>query len=191
MITNTPSVRGRAGGDGPHRRGTHSSALLRAAILAGLLVALLAALQAPALAAGDKDGEPQCGPFEHVQTYQEWGPADAFGHAVTVAYHATRCSTPTGDGVEVAIEGTAQIFRGGSTDGPELDTHGFAVFGSWQDPSNPEGWPPDWWECGVDALHYEWSIEDVYSFVVDAEDGAWTLDVTSGGDAVHWTHDAC
>ena len=68
------------------------------------------------------------------------------------------------------------------------------VTGTWREPQNSEAWPPAWWGCGVPYASYTWEIPGVYSFEVSAQDGFWTLDVSSEGvgtQAVSWTHDGC
>lgn len=135
-----------------------------------------------------------CTPFVHTQTYPNWGPAVAYGGPVTVAYEADRCSTPDGSALDVSAEGTAMIYDGLTTDGTLLDTRSFSVTGTWQEPQNAEAWPPTWWTCSVPYASYTWEIPGVYTFRVSAQDGVWSLDVSSSGvgtQDVSWTHDGC
>jgi hypothetical protein len=134
-----------------------------------------------------------CAPFSHNQTYREWGPARHYGRTVTVVYEAKACSTTTEGSIGVSMTGSAQVFPGGHAGGEALETRPFQVTGSWQG-GNPAGWPPAWWACEVDRADYVWEIPGVYSFVVSARDGRWTLDVTTfgpGASAVDWTYQAC
>jgi hypothetical protein len=135
-----------------------------------------------------------CAPFTHTQTYLDWGPAVAYGGPVTVMYQADRCSTPNGSALDLAAEGTAQVFQGETSAGALLDTRPFLVTGTWREPQNAEAWPPAWWGCEVPYASYAWEIPGVYSFLVSARDGVWTLDITSqgvGSQTVSWTHDGC
>jgi len=136
----------------------------------------------------------QCDQFRHVQTYRNWGPARHFDRIVTVDYQATRCAAPAESAIDLTMGGTATIHEGDSTSGRVLGTRPFTVLGTWEQPTNPLGWPPDWWQCGVPFAQYRWEILGVYSFEVSATDGSWTLVVdvaaTPAGD-VHWTFDAC
>jgi hypothetical protein len=135
-----------------------------------------------------------CAPLAHTQTYSAWGPAVSYGGPVTVVYEASRCSTPDGTALDVAAEGTAQIFQGADTSGVLLDTRPFLVSGTWREPRNAEAWPPTWWDCSVSYASYTWQIPGVYTFRVTARDGAWTLDVNSqgvGSQDLSWTHDGC
>jgi hypothetical protein len=135
-----------------------------------------------------------CAPFSHVQAYESWGPAVAYGGPVTVVYEAGRCSTPDGSALDVVVEGTAKVFQGDSATGALVDTGPFLVTGTWRQPKNSEGWPPSWWSCNVPYASYTWEIPGVYTFQVSARDGLWSLDVTSrgaGSQAVSWTHDGC
>lgn len=135
-----------------------------------------------------------CAPLGHTQTYAGWGPAVAYGTQVTVVYEASRCSTPAGDALNVAADGTATVFAGSSATGAPLDVQPFTVTGMWKRPGNAEAWPPSWWDCSVGSASYSWEIPGVYSFRVSARDGAWTLDVNSqgvGSQSVHWTYNGC
>jgi hypothetical protein len=135
-----------------------------------------------------------CAPLAHTQTYVAWGPAVSYGGPVTVVYDASRCSTPDGSALDVAAEGTAQIFQGPDTTGALLDTKPFIVSGTWREPRNAEAWPPTWWDCSVPFANYTWQIPGVYTFQVSARDGVWSLNVSSQGVAtqdVSWTHDGC
>jgi hypothetical protein len=138
--------------------------------------------------------EQHCDEFRHVQTYRNWGPARHFDQMVTVDYRAARCAAPAGTAVDLAMDGTATIHEGDSASGRVLGTRPFTVLGTWEQPTNPMGWPPDWWQCGVPFAEYRWEIIGVYSFEVSAADGSWTLVVdvadTPAGD-VHWSFDAC
>jgi hypothetical protein len=135
-----------------------------------------------------------CAPLAHTQTYTAWGPAVSYGGPVTVVYAASRCSTPDGSALDVAADGTAEIFQGTDTSGTLLDTRPFLVAGTWREPRNAEAWPPTWWDCSVPYARYTWQIPGVYTFQVSARDGVWSLNVTSQGVAsqdVSWTHDGC
>ena len=146
---------------------------------------LLAILAAPAAA----QEAPRCGPFLHTQRYVGWGPAAAYGRTVIVAYRGTRCSIARGDAVDVHVDGTAAIT---STAGRAIATRAFSVDGSWTGASTPTGWPPPWWQCGVDAARYAWQIHGVYTFRVNVTGGLWTLDVSPGGSGpLHWSYPAC
>jgi hypothetical protein len=135
-----------------------------------------------------------CAPLAHTQTYAAWGPAVSYGGPVTVVYNASRCSTPDGLALDVAAEGTAQIFEGTDTGGTLLDTKPFVVSGRWKEPRNAAAWPPTWWDCSVPFASYTWQIPGVYTFQVSARDGVWSLNVSSqgvGSQDVSWTHDGC
>jgi hypothetical protein len=132
-----------------------------------------------------------CGEFELTQTYRNWGPAVTYGRPVTVHYEATRCSRAQGGTVQLSIEGQATVYRGWSVTGEPLDQRAFAVRGHWTNPSNQEGWPPDWWQCDVKSAEYSWRIPGVYTFDVSASQGVWSLDVSAGQKTVTWTYDAC
>jgi hypothetical protein len=111
-----------------------------------------------------------------------------------VVYAASRCSTPDGLALDVAAEGTAQIFEGTDTGGTLLDSKPFVVSGRWKEPRNAAAWPPTWWDCSVAYANYTWQIPGVYTFQVSARDGLWSLNVSSQGVAsqdVSWTHDGC
>lgn len=149
---------------------------------------------------GDKGGnsttslQGTCAPFSHTQTYPNWGPAVAYGGPVTVVYEAARCSTPDGSALDVSAEGTAKIFEGTTPEGTLLDNRAFLVTGTWRQPQNADAWPPTWWTCSVPYASYTWEIPGVYIFQVSAQDGVWTLDVSShgvGSQDVTWTHDGC
>lgn len=156
------------------------------ALVAGLLAARPAAAQVTETARG-------CAPFEHVQAYRGWGPADAYGRPVTVVYRATRCSTETGSTVRVVMEGTAAIYRGTASLGSLIDRSPFAVTGTWLDARNPAGWPLPWWECRVTSADYTWQIPGAYTFSVSVRGGLWTVDVDvpAPGEDVHWTYRGC
>ncbi len=138
--------------------------------------------------------EQRCHEFRHVQTYRNWGPARHFDQMVTVDYRATRCTAPAETAIDLGMDGTATIHVGDSTSGRVLGTRPFTVLGTWEQPTNPLGWPPDWWQCGVSFAQYRWEILGVYSFEVSATDGSWSLVVdvaaTPAGD-VQWSYDAC
>ncbi len=147
---------------------------------------------------GAKEGKLElhasCAPLAHTQTYSAWGPAVSYGGPVTVAYEASRCSTPDGLALDVAAEGTARIYQGADTSGVLLDTRPFLVSGRWKEPRNAEAWPPTWWDCSVPFATYTWQIPGVYTFQVSARDGVWSLNVSSQGvgtQDVSWTHDGC
>jgi len=144
----------------------------------------------PTISAQSWEGE-GCGPFSLTQTYTNWGPARHYGQAVTVVYDATGCSRHRGDTVHLTVQGAAVVYEGTGADGPSLDRRPFYVSGRWVGASNPQGWPPDWWECDVRAAEYTWRIAGVYSFAVAARDGRWSLDVAESGRNVHWAYDAC
>jgi hypothetical protein len=172
------------------------------AVLALLLAAgLLGLMQGRASAAGASGGAPpvasggwsgtKCGDFGLTQGYRNWGPADSYGHPVTVSYEATRCSRLQAKTVHLNIEGVAVVYRGPKADGKVVDERPFSVTGTWTNPTNKEGWPPDWWQCEVRSAEYSWRIGSVYTFTVTAEKGVWHLDVQAGNDPVSWTYDAC
>jgi hypothetical protein len=169
-------------------------ALLLAAGLLGLLQGRADACWgpggAPPVASGGWSG-PRCGDFGLTQGYRNWGPADSYGHPVTVSYQATRCSRLRGRTMDVNIDGVAVVYRGAKSAGKVVDEQSFSVVGSWTNPTNREGWPPDWWDCGVRSAEYSWRIGNVYTFSVTAEQGVWHLDVQAGNDPVSWTYDAC
>lgn len=172
-------------------------ALLLAAGLLGLLQGEASAAGAPAgsppVASGGPGGwsGPTCGDFGLTQGYRNWGPADSYGHPVTVSYQATRCSRLHEKTLHLNIEGSAVVYRGPKAAGQVIDQQPFSVTGTWTNPTNREGWPPDWWECGVRSARYSWRIGNVYTFSVTAQQGVWHLDVQAGNDPVSWTYDAC
>jgi hypothetical protein len=134
-----------------------------------------------------------CEPFEYSQTYRNWGPASAYGRKVSVLYDADRCVRIENGVLRISMEGTAEVREGRG--GKVIGERPFELEGTWVHPSITEGWPPDWWQCGVADLDYSWRIAGRYSFEVEAEDGRWALDVITarGGKTrtVHWTYDAC
>jgi hypothetical protein len=135
----------------------------------------------------------ECEPFEYRQTYRNWGPASAYGRKVSVLYDADRCVRIENGVLRISMEGTAEVREGRG--GKVIGERPFELEGTWVHPSITDGWPPDWWQCGVADLDYSWRIAGRYSFEVEAEDGRWTLDVITvrGGKTrtVHWTYDAC
>jgi hypothetical protein len=177
-------------------------AALRSTLLVMVLLGLLALLRGQASAATapvKSPGAPSgagwtgggCGDFSLIQTYRNWGPADAYGRTVTVSYQATLCSRLRPHAVDLSIEGVATVYRGTSAGGNPIDEQQFIVTGTWANPSNQEGWPPDWWQCDVRSAEYSWQIVGVYTFAVSADRGVWSLDVEAGEESVHWTYDAC
>lgn len=123
-----------------------------------------------------------------------WGPAMAYGEPVTVAYEASRCVRPVGAAVEVSLQGAATIYRGILAEGTPIDSRPFTVTGIWNRPTNPEGWPPAWWECDVKHARYTWDIAGIYTFDVSARWGVWSLRISTQGvqpDAMHWAYNAC
>lgn len=157
----------------------------------GALVSLLAAFVV--LLAGTVRGAAQestsvgCDGIARVQTYQGWGPALHYGQTVTVAFNVAECSAQLdGDIFTFSLDGTASVFAGDAA-GDALEVRSFVAEGSWSDPEGA-GWPPSWWSC-VEQASLRWEIPGVYSFVVSATGGSWTLDVSPGN--VHWTHAAC
>lgn len=123
-----------------------------------------------------------------------WGPALTYGEPVTVVYEASHCTKPVGTTVELSMQGTAKAYQGILVEGSPIDSRPFTVTGMWDRPTNPSGWPPTWWGCGVKHARYSWSIAGVYTFAVSARWGVWSLEVTSQGTAprtVRWTHNAC
>ncbi|MGH2723148.1 MAG: hypothetical protein ACRDI0_02600 [Actinomycetota bacterium] len=186
-IPGPPDIR--AGGEGPHRR--RKRLATRALLVSSLLYAFVGVLPAPAGAAAEL---PLCSTFSLTQAYRGWGPADRYGHAVTVVYAGTQCSTVGGGSVEVDFTGTATMFKGLTGGGPAIDVRSFEASGTWTKSGILSAWPPPWWSCSVDQAELRWTIPAVYSFAVAAHDGLWTLDVqTWGTDArtVHWEHQAC
>ena len=171
-------------------------------MLSVLVIALLTLFQARASASSFPASPPAstaraswtgagCGAFELTQTYRNWGPAVAYERPVTVRYEATRCSRIHDGTVRLSIEGQATVYKGWSVSGDPLDERAFDVSGRWTNPSNQEGWPPDWWQCSVKSAEYSWRIAGVYTFDVTASQGVWNLDVSSGENRVDWTYDAC
>lgn len=135
-----------------------------------------------------------CAPFTFNQTYPGWGPALTYGRVVTVAYEASRCSKPHGTALDLSVDGTATVYDGTTAEGTPLDARGFTVSGTWDQPSNAIGWPPNWWECGVKSARYSWQIPGVYSFNVSARWGVWTLSVETQGPvptSIHWSFNGC
>ena len=178
------------GGDGPHRRQVEGGfATKRALFVAALAGALLLALAGPSGAQEASDG---CSPFELTQTYTDWGPADHYGRTVTVHYEAPRCTVLEGATAHLELRGTAAVHPGRTTLREPIEVRPFRTDGTWTDPANPEGWPPSWWSCDVTAADYTWEIPGVYSFVVSARQGTWSLEVTTGdGPSLSWQHDGC
>jgi hypothetical protein len=136
----------------------------------------------------------ECEPFEYRQAYRGWGPAAAFGRKVSVLYDAEHCVRTENGILRISMDGTAEI-RQGNSGGKVISKRRFELEGTWVHPSVTSGWPPDWWACGVTDLDYEWRIQGRYSFEVEADDGKWTLDVSTvrrdRTRTVHWTFDAC
>jgi hypothetical protein len=135
-----------------------------------------------------------CAPFGFTQTYVAWGPALAYGRPVTVAYEGSRCTMPAGAGAEVSVRGTATVFQGILAEGLPIDARPFTVSGTWNRPTNPAGWPPDWWQCGVKHARYTWDIAGMYTFEVEARWGVWDLQISTQGlqpTLVHWAYNGC
>ncbi len=138
--------------------------------------------------------KPGCTPFTFTQTYITWGPALAYGEPVTVVYEASKCIKPMGTTVDLSVQGTATVYQSLLVEDAPIDARPFSVSGMWDRPTNPEGWPPAWWECGVKHARYTWDIADMYTFAVSARWGVWSLDVTTQGQepgSVHWAHNGC
>jgi hypothetical protein len=135
-----------------------------------------------------------CAPFAFTQTYGAWGPALAYGETVTVAYEASRCTRRSGTAAELTLKGSAAVYRGGVAEGKPIEVRPFSATGMWDRPTNPSGWPPEWWACDVKNARYTWVIDGIYSFRVVARWGVWTLSVdTQGAEqrAVHWSYNGC
>jgi hypothetical protein len=119
-----------------------------------------------------------CGPFSWTQTYEAW----SYGTTVTVVYDASRCVRRSGRrALDLSVEGSATVHSGADALGEPIDSRPFTVPGSWVDPTNPDGWLPDWWQCSVKQAQYTWEIPSVYTFDVAARWGVWTLKVTTAG----------
>jgi hypothetical protein len=129
-----------------------------------------------------------CDGISRVQTYRGWGPALHYGETVTVAFSDGDCSAQLGgDTFSISLDGSATLFAAQSAAGEPLEVRSFVAEGSWSDP-NGAGWPPPWWSC-VDQASLRWEIPGVYTFLVSASGGTWTLNVSPGN--VRWTHAAC
>ncbi len=138
--------------------------------------------------------KPGCAPFSFTQTYITWGPGLAYDEPVTVVYEASRCVKQAGTAVELSVQGTATVYQGILVEGAPIDSRPFSVTGIWDRPTNPEGWPPPWWECGVKQASYTWDLAGMYTFRVVARWGVWTLNISTQGtrpDTMHWAYNGC
>jgi hypothetical protein len=135
-----------------------------------------------------------CEQFRYRQAYRSWGPARAYGRKVSVLYEADRCVRIDRGVLRITMDGTAEVREGGRS-GDILQKRPFELQGTWVHPSIEDGWPPDWWQCGVADLDYVWRIAGRYTFSVEAEDGRWRLEVVTVHKdrtrTVTWTYDAC
>lgn len=150
--------------------------VLGAAVAGGLLVVAFPA-GAHALGAA---AEQACTDFHHVQTYYRGsgfyrGPAWHYGRTVTVSYDGTSCvvaGEPPGH-YDRQIAGTATVFRGTSTSGRVLGTHGFSSAEVWNGVEGDVDWPSAWWGCDGATVDYSWQIPGIYTFGIEGRKGQW------------------
>jgi hypothetical protein len=143
-----------------------------------------------------QDPEAVCSTLSWTQTYRAWGPALAYGRPVTIRYVGLGCSVTEGTSLDLLRRGTARVYAGPAVKrSRHIDTRTFSVRGVWEDPDNPLGWPPSWWQCDVSGARYTWQVRGIYTFVVGVEDGVWSLDVDTNRKRrdhhFHWAHDGC
>jgi hypothetical protein len=156
--------------------------------------------EGPGSKGDDRDRDPGskavCSTLSWTQTYRGWGPALAYGRAVTIRFVAQGCSVIEGKSLDLLRRGTARIYAGRVAKRSRfIESRPFSVRGVWEDPENPLGWPPLWWQCGVSGAWFTWHVRGVYTFEVGVEDGVWSLDVSTNRKRrdhhFSWSYDGC
>ncbi len=150
----------------------------------------------PAPKSDDKDPEPVCSTLSWTQTYRGWGPALSYRRAVTIRYAGLGCSVTEGTSLDLLRKGTARVYAGpAAKPSRHIDTRVFSVSGVWEEPDNPLGWPPSWWQCDVSGARFTWQVRGVYTFAVGVDDGVWSLDVDTNRKRkdhhFHWSYNGC
>ena len=145
-----------------------------------VMVVMGVSLLAPAARADSP--EDVCTAFPHRQTYVAEGgmfraPAWHYDETVTVVYDAAACDaivTDAGNYV-LTISGTATVYQGTDAEGKTLDERPFKSIMRSTVTDGKLGWPVAWWSCFEGSFSYVWTIEDVYTFAVVADDGRWVM----------------
>lgn len=162
---------------------SHSRRSTRLVALAALVAAALALL-APSAQAGPAGATPGevCTAFPHRQTYVGTSglfraPAWHYDKTVTIVYEADSCGAQVTDfgNYVLTVAGTATVHQGSTQDGKRIDERPFTSVLRTSAKNDSLGWPVAWWSCFQGSFNYVWSISDVYSFSVSAQDGRWVM----------------